>query len=419
MSQMNKTKVLQCCKDSDYMHRNDVVIFTYYYNHEPMPKPIADFDTEEVHTARCMDLSKRHVSHWDEAFSYAPFRKQLDMLFPKISKYEKYDMNRNLDTINCSVIVPCYNSEKYVKACLDSVVNQKTNFDYEVICVNDGSTDNTLEILKDYESKYDFIKTISQENQGLSRSRNNALNIARGQYIVFLDSDDMLTDNAIDVVVKDMTKHQMDVLYFDSSVFFDNKEIEEKFKRKYPQNGYYRPSPQKILSGPQLFNFLYSKNRIVFPACLQAVKKEFLVDNKISFMPNVLYEDNVFSMQVLLSAYRTGVEEMKLYKRRIREDSIVTSFKSYNHIRSYILVCREIFLFLFYKLSKDKTTRDRVFNSVVKGLMRQAKNAYAANKGTEEFLKDRHKYGDAVTIDKFIKALGKEISQESFKKELA
>ena len=88
--------------------------------------------------------------------------------------------------VKVSIIIPVYNAEKYLKRCLDSVLSQ-TLKDIEIICVNDGSTDNSIQILKEYGSK---IKVINQENQGLSVARNTGLKEAKGEFVAFLDSDD-------------------------------------------------------------------------------------------------------------------------------------------------------------------------------------------------------------------------------------
>ena len=90
-----------------------------------------------------------------------------------------------------SVIIPVYNVEKYLERCLDSVINQSFT-DIEIICVNDGSTDNSLEILKYYEQMDDRVIVIDKENQGLSETRNLGINISNGKYITFIDSDDWI-----------------------------------------------------------------------------------------------------------------------------------------------------------------------------------------------------------------------------------
>ena len=91
-----------------------------------------------------------------------------------------------------SIILPVYNVEKYLSQCLDSIVNQ-TLKDFECICINDGSPDNSLAILKEYASKDSRIKIINQENKGQSSARNVGMNFSKGKYIAFIDSDDWIS----------------------------------------------------------------------------------------------------------------------------------------------------------------------------------------------------------------------------------
>ena len=101
-----------------------------------------------------------------------------------------------MNTINpkISVIVPVYNTSTYLRRCLDSILEQDFT-SYEVICVNDGSTDNSLEILREYEKKSEKIKVINQVNNGVAKTRNTALKHAKGDYLAFLDSDDFVREN--------------------------------------------------------------------------------------------------------------------------------------------------------------------------------------------------------------------------------
>ena len=114
-----------------------------------------------------------------------------------------------------SVIIPVYNVEKYLADCLDSVVNQ-TLEDVEIICVNDGSTDSSANILERYSCEYNNITVIKQENQGLSCARNAGVLHARGEYIYFLDSDDRITANAMEEMYNLAHKDELDVLYIGS-----------------------------------------------------------------------------------------------------------------------------------------------------------------------------------------------------------
>ncbi len=102
------------------------------------------------------------------------------------------------EKVDLSVVIPVYNVEKYLKNCLESVVRQDTKYCFEVIAVDDGSTDGSSEILQEYEQKYDFFQVITQENQGLSGARNTGINHAQGQFITFIDSDDSIENTYIE-----------------------------------------------------------------------------------------------------------------------------------------------------------------------------------------------------------------------------
>lgn len=107
--------------------------------------------------------------------------------------------------VDLSVIVPVYNGEKWLTSCLDSIKKQRTNYHYEVICVNDGSTDNTAEILKQYEPLPNFL-IVHQENRGHSGARNTALELPLGTYIAFVDSDDYISENFVESLLFEAKK---------------------------------------------------------------------------------------------------------------------------------------------------------------------------------------------------------------------
>lgn len=110
-----------------------------------------------------------------------------------------------------SIIVPVYNVEVYLSKCLDSLIHQ-TYSDIEIICVNDGSTDRSLEILKEYADKDERIKIISRENKGISVSRNEALDIANGEYILFVDSDDWIEEDTCDKTLNAISEYDADIV---------------------------------------------------------------------------------------------------------------------------------------------------------------------------------------------------------------
>ena len=119
-------------------------------------------------------------------------------------------IKRKLNNMKISIIVPVYNVEKYLERCLDSLINQ-TLKDIEIICINDGSTDNSSEILKEYAKKDSRIIIINQNNQGISVARNNGMNKAKGKYIGFVDSDDWVDLDFFEKLYKAAEKHNAQI----------------------------------------------------------------------------------------------------------------------------------------------------------------------------------------------------------------
>ncbi|MCL2144785.1 MAG: glycosyltransferase [Endomicrobia bacterium] len=148
-----------------------------------------------------------------------------DLLFSREPVFRASDHNhltdfqkQLLEMIKVSVIIPVYNAEKYLKQCLDSVINQ-TFKDIEIICVNDGSADGSLEILKEYEKEDSRIKIIDQKNQGAGAARNNGLNAAKGQYVYFLDGDDFIELNALEILYEKTSSAKADIAMFPRKKF--------------------------------------------------------------------------------------------------------------------------------------------------------------------------------------------------------
>ena len=112
-----------------------------------------------------------------------------------------------------SLIMPVYNAEKYLAEALESVFRQ-TFKDYEVICVDDGSTDNSLKILQEFASKHENMTVITQENKRVSAARNAGFNVSKGEYVQFMDADDVLRDNAFELAYKRISETNADMVVF-------------------------------------------------------------------------------------------------------------------------------------------------------------------------------------------------------------
>jgi len=116
------------------------------------------------------------------------------------------------EKFNLSIVIPVYNAEKVINKCLDSLISQKTDYEYQIILVNDGSTDNSLNIIKDYESKYKNVFVIDQSNGGASIARNRGIRSASGDYIGFVDSDDWVTEDYIEKLLNRAYKTNADIV---------------------------------------------------------------------------------------------------------------------------------------------------------------------------------------------------------------
>lgn len=179
--------------------------------------------------------------------------------------------------IKYSFIVPVYNTEKYLKKCLDSLVNQ-TYKDFEIIVVNDGSTDKSSSIISKYQKKYKNIIVIDKENEGLSMARNRGVQKSSGKYIIFVDSDDYVSNKLLEEVDKKID--DSDILRFQIAT-----EDEEYIKiNEYHEEGF------ESMCGYDAFKYL-SSYHFVEPAWCYVIRKNYYIENKFSFKKGVYHED--------------------------------------------------------------------------------------------------------------------------------
>ena len=173
-----------------------------------------------------------------------------------------------------SIIVPVYNMEKYISKCLDSIFSS-TYKNYEVIIVNDGSTDKSDEIIKTYIEKNRNIIYIKEENMGLSTARNNGVSKATGDYIIFVDSDDYIEEKLLENIELNIDNN--DVLRYQLNVV--NNKVTP-----------YNEVPFESLNGIEAFS-LICKYKYIELACLYAIKREFFIKNNFKFTKGVYHED--------------------------------------------------------------------------------------------------------------------------------
>ena len=222
-----------------------------------------------------------------------------------------------------SVVIPVYNTGKYLRKCLDSIVSQ-TMKDMEIICVNDGSTDDSPAILREYADRDPRFRVISQENRGLSTTRNVGMDAARGNYLYFIDSDDFLDAGALERLYAHAVKDDLDMLFFDSEVFFENKALAESCKAqkfRYQRGQDY----VGIWEGAEYFRAQIENGKYTEVVNMMLSRRAFLEEHHLRFLNPFPHEDNLFHFECLLLARRVSHAGASYYHYRLRENSQVTT----------------------------------------------------------------------------------------------
>ncbi|MBS5978835.1 MAG: glycosyltransferase [Dysgonomonas mossii] len=239
-----------------------------------------------------------------------------------------------------SVIIPVYNTELFVEEAIKSVLNQ-TLTDIEVIVVNDGSTDNSLQVIERLANTDSRIKKITQENQGQSVARNLGLNIAKGEYIYFMDSDDILKEDSLSYCYEKCNKEQLDFVFFDA-INFGNENI--SFPLSYNRKG--KINDHLIYKGPEILNMLLDIKQYRVPLWLYFIKTSFIKENELLLQAGISHEDQIFSAQIFYLAERVGYIPEIFFMRRIRANSVMTSVFSMRNITSYFKISRYLLKFV-------------------------------------------------------------------------
>lgn len=187
-----------------------------------------------------------------------------------------------------TLIVPVFNVEKYIKECLDSIVHQTVSFD-KVILVDDGSTDNSYCICKEYADQFPDIVLIHQENQGQGKARNIGMRMAVSDYIMFCDADDYLNVHVCEKMHQELENWDVETGLFDAVCVYEDGlwGVKNPYDRSWITYG-------EMMTGEEYFITTYPKMHVVSP-CLMIIKTSFLGENHIEFPEGIFYEDNVFS----------------------------------------------------------------------------------------------------------------------------
>lgn len=276
--------------------------------------------------------------------------------------------------IDISVIVPAYNVEKYISSCLDSLLNQ-TKKEIEIIAIDDGSTDNTLNILNEYKrNNPSKIHVISQNNQGLSITRNNGIKLSTGKYISFVDGDDEIDTNLFKNLWDKLEEFPYDVVAFNVEIIYPNKKI------------IVNPG---ITSDIKDFN-LDSKKKFLTDmycmACNKIYKRDLFKDADLLFTPNTWFEDVLLMHKLIPNLTSLGYLDFPGYKYYQRENSITYTYsdklKDINFVLEKILeYYKKNNLYSIYKAELEYIYARYMFATYIKRLAKS---------------KDRQKFNNGI-----------------------
>ncbi len=221
-----------------------------------------------------------------------------------------------------SIIVAMYNVEMYIGRCIESLIQQEAN-DFEIVCINDASTDQTSMIAHKYENLNKMVRVLdNNENRGLSYTRNRGIKEASGEYLWFVDGDDYIQDRfAIEKLYKVANENTLDILAFSAHYEYENNELKEKYDQFARNKDYLRPPV--VVTGKEFF--VYHMNEDKFWSCVPfyIYRRTWMLENDIMFPP-ILFEDNYFMPLALYKADRVSWINAKYYVYYRRTNSITT-----------------------------------------------------------------------------------------------
>lgn len=239
-----------------------------------------------------------------------------------------------------SIIIPAYNAEKYIKKCIDSIVNQ-TKEELEIIVINDGSTDNTEDIVKEYKDKR--IKYFKNKNQGIGKTRNFGIEKATGSYIMFIDSDDYIEKDACEKMYNKAKNDNLDIVICDFYKEYDNGNIEEIHTDSF-ENSSLKDNPNIITEYLCPWAKIYNRKMII--------------DNKIKFVENLKYEDAPFVIKALCTAKRIGkIDEcLNYYLIHGNSETTVRDRRCFDILQIIDIIRKYTNDFVYLKEKIDKLT---------------------------------------------------------------
>lgn len=213
-----------------------------------------------------------------------------------------------------TLIIPIYNTEEYVKDCLDSIKRQ-TFGEFEVLMMNDGSTDNSLKIIEEYAKTDDRFKVVSNPNSGISITRNKGIMMANNPYIVFVDSDDTLNEELLEKLSNEIKENEPDLIRYGVDIIGESDDRRYRFN----VNGVSNISGDEAIRDWSLSGVTYALPWVY------AIKRDVFVDNNLFFTPQRIHEDYLLMPFLIANSKRVSVIDYVGYNYLLRQGSISLS----------------------------------------------------------------------------------------------
>ncbi|EOW0181030.1 glycosyltransferase family 2 protein [Klebsiella aerogenes] len=303
-------------------------------------------------------------------------------------------VNKNMNELKrnaVSVIIPVYNVSQYVVQAVDSVIAQTVQ-PYEIIIVNDGSTDNSGELIEEHYGVIPYVTIIHTKNQGLGEARNVGTRVAKGDYIYYFDSDDLLEKNLLEDFNQALSKYKdIDIFAFSAESFIDDIQKSETKHKKLPQ--YWRGENVLYPDGVNAYTGLSKKGAFYPNAWIYIFKRSIQVQHELFFKP-IIHEDEEFTPRLFFASGSTYVTENVYFRRRMRPGSIMHTKRNEKNIVGYL----ESIYALESLKNKHKNVessylRTRIISHLISIQMIKHNNALVLSRETEsEFQKLTQKY---------------------------
>lgn len=236
-----------------------------------------------------------------------------------------------------SVIIPMHQTRAFVGACIESL-RQQTFEDFEVIAIDDGSTDGTCEVAREAAAGDERFRFVRQDNAGPSAARNRGIDMAAGTFVTFLDSDDCYEPQTLELLDFAQRASGADLVDFLAESFYESEEARSVRQEQFSFRG---PVPG-VLSGPDLFTLYIETNQYATSPCFHLIRKSLLVRANLRFAEGLLYEDELFVPMLYAYAHRALLVPEYLYRRRIRLGSAMTAPKDARHVGSLFRITQAL-----------------------------------------------------------------------------